>query len=80
MSKYSKLVTLYENLMIKHMALLERCANLGVVWVIDYKIGEPAGVRCKCCPVPIKDDTPKSGHNFAATKIWNFSTETWDPL
>jgi len=81
MSKYSKLVTLYENLMIKHMALLERCANLGVVWVIDYKIGEPAGVRCKCCPVPIKDETiweTMYGSGMAAERIAHWNTSNWE--
>ena len=46
----------------------------------EHEYRNRPSMRCKCCPVPIKDDTPKSGHNLAATKIWNFSTETWDPL
>ena len=70
--KYSYLERKYKRLLDKYNAMIADR--------FEYEYRNRPITRCNCCLVPIKDDTPKSEHDFAATKIWNFSTETWDPL
>jgi len=46
----------------------------------EHEYRNRPSMRCNCCPVHKKDDTPKSEHDFSITLKWNSSTETWDKI
>ena len=86
MSEYSKLVTLYENATMKYINLLSKYRDLEINYNklvadrFEHEYRNRPSMRCNCCPVHKKDDTPKSEHDFSITLKWNSSTETWDKI
>ena len=70
--KYSYLERKHNRLLDKYNAMLSNR--------FEHEYRNRPSTRCKCCLVHKKDDTQKSEHDFGVTRIWNFSTETWDPI